>query len=81
MASQVWLPKFGFLISALVIAVLAEGFLRIARSVLLAWRGMKFDHRFSRVAFSRLLEADLAELLQLLGKDLVEPRTPQAMHG
>ena len=41
------------------VVALLDGFLRVARSLLLAWRGMKYEQNYSMEAFDKLLHADL----------------------
>ena len=49
----------GILIAALVGVAILDGLLRVSRSVLLAWRGVKFEYEQSTRALSHLLQVDM----------------------
>ena len=49
----------GILIAALVGVAILDGLLRVSRSVLLAWRGVKFEYEQSTRALSHMLQVDM----------------------
>ena len=49
----------GVLIAALVGVAILDGLLRVSRSILLAWRGVKFEYQQSTQALSHLLKVDM----------------------
>ncbi len=50
---------FALMVGALVVAAVLDGLLRYCRSVILAWRGARFEYQHSLHALAHLLHADL----------------------
>ena len=53
------LTRLSILIAALVGVAILDGLLRVSRSVLLAWRGVKFEYQQSTKALAHLLKVDM----------------------
>ena len=52
------IESFTILIAGLIVVIIADGVLKIFRSVLLSWEGARFDHRESLHAMNHILDAE-----------------------